>query len=157
MPRLILTGLALLLVASLGACRDPAELSGAVTAVLIVVDVDEDNIVEVDIGDAVRRAPPRAGDNLVSFNLTLAPGTHTGSVVVFEVEEEDEGVVERASDCGTVTIFVPEVLQDGPVLSAVVADELGECPDDEDDDDTLEGAGSAVEDPVDEDAGDDDV
>lgn len=161
-PRQLLSGLTLACsVASLSACRDPAELSGAVTAVLVVVGVDDDTVVEVDIGDAARRAAPKAGDNLVSFNLPLPAGTHTGSVVVFEIEDEDEGEVERPRDCGTVTIVVPEVLEDGPVLSAVVADDLGECPEEEDDvvEDTIEGAGGAVEDPVDDgtdDSGSDD-
>jgi hypothetical protein len=115
-------------VASLSACRDPAELSGAVTAVLVVVGVDDDNVVEVDIDDASRRASPKSGDNLVSFNLPLAPGTHVGTVVVFEVEDEGE----EPRDCGRVTIVVPAVRPDGPVLAAIVADELGECPGEDD-------------------------
>lgn len=115
---------------SLCACRDPAELSGAVTAVLIVVGVDDENTVEVDIGGASRRARPAPGDNLVSFNLPLAPGTHVGTVVVFELDDED-GEAERPRDCGSVTIVLPEIQDDGPVLSAVVAEDLGECPDDE--------------------------
>jgi hypothetical protein len=132
--RQLLSGLTLACsVASLSACRDPAELSGAVTAVLVVVGVDDDNVVEVDINGASRRAAPKAGDNLVSFSLPLPAGTHSGTVVVFEIEDEDEGEVERPRDCGIVTIVVPEVLQDGPVFSAVVADDLGECPEAEED------------------------
>jgi hypothetical protein len=127
--RWIHAALSAMLIAALGACRDPAELSGAVSAVLVVVDVDADQVVDVDIADLALRARPKSGDNLVSFNLALPAGTHIGSVVVSDVDDEEE----RARDCGTVTIVVPEARPDGPVLSAVVADELGECPELEDD------------------------
>lgn len=141
--RRFLNGLALACsVASLSACRDPVELSGAVTAVLVVVGVDDDNVVEVDIDDVSRRASPKAGDNLVSFNLPLAPGTHVGTVVVLEVEDEGE----EPRDCGSVTIVVPAVRPEGPVLAAVVADELGECST-EDDDEAVEVEGDAGDEP----------
>jgi hypothetical protein len=130
-PIRVLSLALLLTLPSLGACRDPAELSSAVTAVLIVVGVDDDNTVEVDIGGASRRAQPARGDNLVSFSLPLPAGTHVGTVVVFEVEDDDGGEAERPRDCGAVTIVVPEVQNDGPVLSAVVAEDLGECPEEE--------------------------
>ena len=110
-PSRVLSLALLLTLPSLGACRDPAELSSAVTAVLIVVGVDDDNTVEVDIGGASRRAQPARGDNLVSFSLPLPAGTHVGTVVVFEVEDDDGGEAERPS--------------------AVVAEDLGECPEEE--------------------------
>jgi hypothetical protein len=129
-PSRVLSLALLLTLPSLCACRDPAELSSAVTAVLIVVGVDDDNTVEVDIGGASRRGQPARGDNLVSFSLPLPAGTHVGTVVVFE-REDDDGQAERPRDCGSVTIVVPEVQNDGPVLSAVVAEDLGECPEEE--------------------------
>jgi hypothetical protein len=121
-----------MLVAALGACRDPAELSGAVTAVLVVVDVDADHVVDVEIDGLALRARPKSGDNLVSFNLALPTGTHTGTIVVSEVDDDEE----RPRDCGTVTVVVPADRPDGPVFSAVVADDLGECAEQDDGDDS---------------------
>jgi len=115
-------------------CRDPAELQNAVTAILVVVDVDEDDIVEVTIGGLTRQAAPKASDNLVSFNLALPTGTHAGALTI--LEQEDEGPEPKR--CGPITINIPEASPDGPVLVAVGVDDLGECPEDEDDTQELE-------------------
>lgn len=120
---------------SQSACRDPAELAGSITATLIVVDVEAGEVVDVTIADRALRARPGAGDNLVSFNLPLAAGTHVGDVVVSEVEDEGE----EPKFCGQVTIVVPDNAVD-PVLVAVVAEDLGECVDDD-----LESAAEPVE------------
>ncbi|HEY1097605.1 MAG TPA: hypothetical protein VGF99_01700, partial [Myxococcota bacterium] len=95
---------ALAVLASIVGCRDPRELEESVTAILIVTDVDEDNVVDVDLGTRALSASPRGDSEAVSFSLALAVGSHDVDVVVSE--RDSDGSLEVES-CGTVVVTVP--------------------------------------------------
>ncbi len=148
--------LAAALVATLGVgaagCRDPAELSGAVTANVFVVGVDDGEVVEIEVEGLRLQAQPNPGDNLVGFALSLAVGEYDGLVTVFE-STDDDGVLLRPRDCGAFTITVDDGDDAGaPAALAIVADDLAEC--DEVDEDGAEGVdGANTKDDVVDDSG----
>ena len=128
----------LCVLAVVAGCRDPRELENSVTAILIVTDVDDDNVVDVDVSDRALQATPRGESEAVSFSLALAVGSHDVDVVVSE--RNSDGTLETEA-CGTVVVVVPaDASAADPVLVVVESDELLGCDggDDDDNDDGLE-------------------
>jgi len=125
-------GLVLITLCAVAGCRDPRELQDSITAILIVTDVDDDNVVDVDLGDRALQARPRGASDAVSFSLALAAGTYDVDVVVSE--RASDGALEVEA-CGAVQIVVPvDASAADPVLVVVEADELLGCGGGDDDD-----------------------
>jgi len=153
--RLLIALVVALSIVSTGACRDPTELTESINAIVIVVGVDDDDVVTLQLGEAERRAEPKSSDNVVSFNLVLSPGIYEGEIIVFEVEDDDERENEDAlapKFCGVVDLTVPEVAGESPVLVAVIAEQLGSCGEEDDEQD----GGEGEDDPDEDQPGEDD-
>ncbi len=133
---------------SLIGCRDPDDLVASISATVIVVGIQSDELVQLDLEGLRLRAQTEAGDNLVSFGVSLPVGTFQGQVTIFEVEADDDGPVLRPRDCGPFTVTVAG--SGDPVAIAIVAADLPDC-EGEDVDDTVETVETVpVDDPVDD-------
>ncbi len=145
-----LGALALMAAASLGACRSPDELAKDISAVVIVIDIDDNQLVELSIDGQTLSQSPKSTDNVVAFSLRLDPGTYQGNVVVFEVKDEDDGERLEPKACGGFALVIPEDADDVVTL-AIDHDEFEDCPEDDDDD-----RARAADDGADDDGADDD-
>ena len=127
---LSLVAMAVAVLVPLG-CRSPDELAEDISAVVIVTDIDEDQLVELEVDGTTLSQAPKATDNIVAFSLRLEAGSYDGAIQVFEVEEEDDGERLKAESCGGFRLVIPEDADD-VVTVAVDTDDFEDCPEDDD-------------------------
>ena len=120
-------------------CLTDDDLLKRVTAKVLVIGVDDDEVVALDIGDLPPLRSQAPNDGVVEMALILPPGTYTGSIATVRITNDDGDGDDPDNDgddvpvrCGT---FDLTVVEGDVAVKGIIVDDLPRCGPDDDDGD----------------------